>query len=220
MPGTRIYVSTKNGVYPVTINGYYINLDDLVGAGTVFYAAADMPHEASMDEREIVVCSFNPNTTTVSGNPVTDQAIIDKFTAYVKPKLKNVKIKEYDETKQKEVERKFDKLSAEDIKIFKGSFSQKGANEYLVGVTLRNDFTNFTSFIYIMDESGKIIKEVEPMKENDFVYSKPYSVIDFNGDGVWEIITDDGYYEGNGYNFRKYDGRDFKAIANGFVFGV
>ena len=219
-PGTKMYISSRNRVYETAISGYFINLDDLIGSGAVFYAAANLPHDADFSENEIVVCSYNSNMSQVNSIPITDQAAFDKFTAYLMPKFQNLKIRTYDETTQKEVDKKFEKFTNEDIKIFKGNFTKKGTEEYLVGATVQNDFTNFTSLIYIMDENGKVINEVSPYKENDFIYSKPFAIVDFNGDGLWEIITDDGYYEGSGYNLMKFDGKVFKMLTSGFTFGV
>lgn len=218
-PGRKIFIAAKNGVYPTQINGYYINFDDMIGSGVIFYATADMPHDISMEERELVVVSYNPNMTKTETSGVTDQALIDKFKGYLMPKLKDVMIYDYD-AKGKEISTRLKEINNEEIKIFKGNFTGKDNNEFLVGVNIRNNATNFSSAIWIMDENGKLIREFKPLETNSFTFGVPHMVTDFNGDGVLEVITNDGYYEGGGYNFHKFTGNEFKTLTTGFIFGV
>ena len=71
-----------------------------------------------------------------------------------------------------------------------------------------------------MDGSGKILAELSPLAKNNFTFSKADGIIDMNGDGIWEVITEDGYYEGGGYNFHKFKNGTFETLTTGFVFGV
>lgn len=217
--GDRVYVSAKSGVYAAEVSGYYMNFDDLIGAGAVFYAELRLPHDASLENDEIVVCSFNNNMKAVSTGGVTSQDVLDKFKSYLLPKLKGVKVTEYDD-KGKETTKTLSKLANEEIKVFKGNFTSSGNDEYLVSVLLRNDFTNFTSAVYVMNAEGKILTELSPLAANNFTFSQPEMTVDFNGDGVLEIVTNDGYYEGGGYNFHKFENGKFKTLTTGFVFGV
>ena len=217
--GDKVYVSAKSGVYAAEVSGYYVNFDDLIGAGAVFYAELRLPHEASLENDEIVVCSFNNNMKAVTAGGVTSQDVLDKFKAYLLPRLKGVKVTVYDD-KGNESIKPIDKLANEDIKVFKGNFTSSGSDEYLVSVLLRNDFTNFTSAVYVMNGDGKILAELAPLAANNFTFSQPEMTVDFNGDGIIEIITNDGYYEGGGYNFHKFESGKFKTLTTGFVFGV
>lgn len=217
--GDKVYVSAKSGVYAAEVSGYYVNFDDLIGAGAVFYAELRLPHEASLENDEIVVCSFNNNMKAVTGSGVTSQDVLDKFKAYLLPKLKGVKVTVYDD-KGNESIKPIDKLANDDIKVFKGNFTSSGSDEYLVSVLLRNDFTNFTSAVYVMNSDGKILAELAPLAANNFTFSQPEMTVDFNGDDILEIITNDGYYEGGGYNFHKFENGKFKTLTTGFVFGV
>jgi hypothetical protein len=217
--GNKIYISSSSGVYSADITGFYINLDDMIGAGTVFYTMVTPPTGAKFDENEIVVCSFNNNMSAVNRKGVTNQTIIDDFKKLVMPKLKGVTISEYDDKGQPRT-KPLEKISNEDIKIFEGSFTSKGRSEFLVSVRLQNDFTTFTSLIYVMDAEGKVISEFIPLAVNNFTFSMAEGIVDINGDGIHEVITYDGYYEGGGYNLNKYNGGLWKALTTGFVFGV
>jgi hypothetical protein len=219
-PGQVIFTSSAGGVQSTKINGYYINLDDMIGSGAIFYATADKPEGTAFEEREMMVCSANNNMTRINKTGVTDQAVIDKFSGYVMPKLAGSMINVYDEKTGKETKKKLEKLAAEEIKIFKGNFTGSGKEEYLVGVRFNTEATSFTSAIWIMDDAGNVIKELSPLTQNNFTFSEPDMIVDFNGDGVWEVITNDGYYEGGGYNFHKFAGGAFKVMTTGFTFGV
>ncbi len=217
--GDNIYVSSKSGVYPAEVSGFYINLDDMIGAGTVFYSTVNAPKGAKYEDNEIVVCSFNNNMGAINRKGVTNQQMIDQFKVYIMPKLKGVMVSEYDDKGQPK-NKPLTKIANEDIKMFEGNFTGKGNNEFLVSVKLQNDFTNFTSLIYVMDSEGKVISEFIPLAMNNFTFSMAEGVTDINGDGVLEIITYDGYYEGGGYNLNKNNGGLFKLLTTGFVFGV
>jgi hypothetical protein len=217
-PGQVIFTSSAGGVQSAKINGYYINLDDMIGGGAIFYATADKPEGTAFEEREMIVCSFNSSMTRVNKTGVADQPTIDKFKGYIMPKLKDVKISDYEGNK--EVTKPFKELKNEDVKIFKGNFTGSGSAEYLVGVRVNNTATSFTNVIYIMDESGKVLNEFTQFVTNNWTYSMPEMTIDFNGDGIDEVVTNDGYYEGAGYNLHKYHGGLFKVLTTGFTFGV
>ncbi len=217
--GDKLYLSTLGGAYPIEVTGYIINMDDMIGSGTIFYATANLPAGAKPDEYEVMVSSFNNNMTPTNKTGITDQKILDKYKSFLMPWLKKVKITEYDE-KGKESITTVREIKNEELKLFKGNFTGSGYVEYLAGVTLRNDPTNFTSLIYILDDNGKVLKELSPLSANNFTFSSVEMICDFNGDGIWEIITSDGYYEGGGYNFHKFMYGEFKTLANGFMFGV
>ncbi len=217
--GRKMYAATTSGVYPMEVNGYLINMDDMIGSGKIFYATAPSPSGAKLEEREIMLFSYNSNMTKLS-KPLTEQSTIDKFAGYVMPKLKGITIMHYDEKTGKENKQKLEKLTPEDIKVFKGSFTGAGKNEYLVGVKFNNEATSFTSASWVMDEGGKVIAEFSPFSKDNFTFSELYLTGDFNGDGIDEIITSDGYYEGGAYNLNRYVDGHFILLTTGFMFGV
>ncbi len=217
--GDKINVSANNGVYSAEIAGYYINMDDIIGGGIVFYAYVNAPAGAKFEENEVMVCSQNNHLKKMNNKSVTNQQVLDKFKEYLLPKLKGINSARFDD-KGEQISGPVTKLTNEEIKLFEGSFTAAGKNEFLVGVKLQNDFTNFTSLIYIMDEDGKIISEHSPLAVNNFTFGSVDAVVDINGDGILEIMTYDGYYEGGTYNLWKYNGGLFKVITSGFSFGV
>lgn len=218
-PGRKIYVSTPKGIFQTEVNGYYINLDDMIGGGVIFYAAADLPKEYVLGERELVICSYNSSMSKTDLTGTTETTVLDKFKSALMPMLKDITVIEYDDAGN-EASVKLKEIKNDELKIFRGNFTGKNGNEYLVGVNLRNNATNFSSGIWVMDENGKIIKEFKPLEINNFTFGTPHMVIDYNGDGIMEVITSDGYYEGGGYNFHKLSGGEFKIITTGFIFGV
>jgi hypothetical protein len=217
--GDRIFISSAGGVHSAEINGFYINLDDMIGAGAIFYATADKPVDAKLDSKELVVVSFNNNMSKTNVLGVNEQPVIDKFKLFMLPVLKDVRVTDYNDAGD-EINRKIDSLRNDEIKIFKGNFTGTGNNEYLSGVTIRDGATHFTSAIFIMDESGQIIMEMNKLEVKGFTFGMPYMTVDTNGDGIHEVITYDGYYEGGGYNFHRFKDGEFKPVTSGFMFGV
>jgi hypothetical protein len=71
-----------------------------------------------------------------------------------------------------------------------------------------------------MDGGGNVIKEVFSFNPSDFYYFWLYGIVDYNGDGIDELLIDSGYYEGNGYELWKYSPPGFIKIAGGFYWGV
>lgn len=214
-PGDKLYLSTRDDVLEGEVDGYYVNLDDQIGGGAVFYATLKVQKRNLLEDYEILLCSSSPGMTKLNRSGITNTEMKNEFKKYVLPYLKGLKTIGDDG-----VEIPIKKLKDEEIKIFKGNFTGKSEEEYLVGVTVRNDFTNYSSLIYVMDGDGKIINEFAPLVKNNFYYSDIYAVVDINGDGVYEVITNDGYYEGGAYNLQKFNGSSLEVKTSGFMFGV
>lgn len=220
-PGDILFVSSDKGVFAGEVSGYYINLDDMIGGGCVFYAVLEMKQNIEFKEYEIMLCSGENNISRLDRTGGTDEKLRDKFKDYLMPLLKNVMITDYSSEKPDSV--KLKTLKADELIVFKGNFTGTngaGSGEYLVNVLVRNDFTAFTSLLYVMDENGKVIKELSPLAINEFYFAALYAVVDLNGNGIQEIITNDGYYEGEAYNLFKFENGEFILITSGFLFGV
>lgn len=214
-PGDKLYLSTTRGVLEGTIDGYYINLDDFIGGGTVFYATLKVPGKSLFEDYEVLLCSSRMGASKLNRRGITNKDMKEEFKKYIMPRLGGIKTvdDEGNETILK-------KIKDTDIKIFRGSFTRKGKDEFLAGVTIRNDFYKYTNLIYVMDSEGNIINEFEPLMKEDYYFSTIDAVVDIDNDGVYELITNDGYYEGGSYNLQKFDGQKLVVKTSGFMFGV
>jgi hypothetical protein len=214
-PGDKLFISTTIDLLEGEIDGYYINLDDQIGGGAVFYATLKVQKKNLLEDYEILLCSSSPGMTKLNRTGITNKDMKKDFKSYIMPLLKGLKTIGDDGT-----EIPLKNIKDEDIRIFKGNFTGKNDDEYLVGLTVRNDFTNYSSLIYVMDEDGKVINEFAPLVKNNFYFSDIYAIVDTNGDGIYELITNDGYYEGGGYNLQGFDGQKLVVKTSGFMFGV
>ena len=106
------------------------------------------------------------------------------------------------------------------IKIMSGNFTGSGKNEYVVSYKKYVSFTEFASGLYIMDENGKILKEMFAFTPSNFNYTFLIGIIDVDNDGINEILTESGYYEGGGYELWKYNSKGFEIITQGFYEGA
>ncbi len=70
-----------------------------------------------------------------------------------------------------------------------------------------------------MDSDGNITSKPSALAQ-DFSYTKSIGTLDTDGDGALEIIIENGYYEGSGYELWKYTKDGYISIANGFTWGV
>jgi hypothetical protein len=214
-PGDKLYLSTRDDLLEGKIDGYYIDLNDQIGGGAVFYATLKVQKQNMLEDYEILLCSSAPGMTKLNRRGITNKDMKNEFKNYILPQLIGLKTIGDDGT-----EIPLKKIKDEEIKVFQGNFTGKSDDEYLVGLTLRNDFTNFSSLIYVMDGDGNIIIEFAPLVKNNFYYSEIYAIVDINGDGVYELITNDGYYEGGAYNLQKFNGSSLEVKTSGFMFGV
>lgn len=210
--GDKFYVATKTGISFSEVIGYRIDLNDLIGGGIVFYPLLS---KVSNDEEEIVLIKSVSNMSSIKWNNVTDKTTIQSFKNYLLPKVKHIKVIEGEDAGKK-----ISSIKDEEIKILKGGFTVKGTEEYLVSWCKRISFESYACVTYIMDSDGSIIRTVFKLQPSDFNYTKVSAVCDINGDGIYEIITEEGYYEGHSWGLWKYDGEELNFITSGFYFGV
>jgi hypothetical protein len=218
--GDKLNISSAEGVFQTKITKYYMNFDDMVGSGVVFYAIAE-PVNASLADYDIVICSDSPKISGFNRTKMIlsdDPALFKSVTTLFMNISKDIKVK--DESSEKE---KFDPVTSIDtseLVIFPGSFTSAGAKEYIAGYTKRQSFDNFAYYIIVVNEKGETVKVFAELIKDSFTFETIIGIVDENGDGIYEILTEDGYYEGSGYNLHKLEGKEFKAIVSGFFFGV
>ena len=215
-PGSRFYISTKDKVWNAEVKSYYINLDDEIYGGVMFYPFADYRARMMMPDYDIVVCSPENKITGIDENGISDKKISNKIKSVLLPMVKNLTYTDWEG--DTETKHKVTSIADDEVKIFKGNFTGKN-NEYLVSYTKRLNFDTFASAVFIMNKDGKIINTPSELR-SDFTYTKSTGTIDTDGDGMLEIIIESGYYEGAGYELWKYSKEGFIPIANGFNWGV
>lgn len=219
-PGDKVYISAKSGVFPGEIKGYYMNFDDIIGSGVVFYAVAESP-DYKPDDDEMFICSADKNMSafkTVKLSGPGNEGIIKPVKSVILDKVKELQVT--DESSGKEKFIKVTAIDTSELVILPGSFTAAGKNEYIAGYTLRQAFAYFAYYIIIVNEKGEFVKEFAGLVQNSFTYETIIGVTDINGDGIYEILTEDGYYEGRGYNLHMLEGNIYKVITSGFFFGV
>ncbi len=218
--GTKLYISTQSSVTPVEITGFYMNFDDLIGSGIVFYAVADAG-KLKLADNEVVICTGNEKMSvfnTAKLNKKDNSDLFNSVTSLMMKKAKDVKVK--DEVTGQDRYEKVTGIDTSEIVIFPGSFTSAGAKEYIAGYTKRQSFDNFAYYIIIVNEKGELVKVFSELVKDSFTYETITGIVDINGDGIHEVLTEDGYYEGAGYNLHKFDGMGFNVITSGFFFGV
>lgn len=227
--GDRFYISSEKDVYLSEVTGYYIRMDDEIGGGNIFYELLTNPKESneadvSFSEYELLVCTKNGNMSKIDRTGITDASARNNFKKLIIPKLKKVKVMDPNSRANK-----WDLLLSiddEDLKIFSAPLTNAaGSDGKLLPLNLLSFAkavapTEFASGVWILDETGKVLKEFSKLKEKDFNYMKVTGIVDIDGDGIYEIITEDGYYEGAGYGLWKFNKDKFDYIASGFAFGV
>lgn len=209
--GAPLYISTHEGVYDGKVASYYLNCCDDFMAGT-FYPVLSVD---SYRPIQTAGYDFNKNIYLVSDKPGITKISFDEESDMSKrhgvftmlDKVYKVSITKGEDTQ-------------EEIKVFSGSFTGKGKTEYIASYRDHPDFHNYVSGIFILDESFNKVAAVKSMSEKNFYYDMAIGTVDVNGDGIHEIITETGYYEGAGYELWGYKNGSFEMIASGFFFGV
>jgi hypothetical protein len=216
--GSKLYVSLTNGVFPGDVDKYVFDFEDEIGAGNIFYPVLNMPTTQVIPSNEIVIVSGYSNMSEINKEGITERSTIDHFKEIMLSYLKNVVATDYID--DEEIEKKVESIDDEEIKVFKGNFTGKGENEYVVSYWRRLSFDTFATAIFIMKYDGEIINKHFDLREKDFTYVRLDGIVDYNGDGVYELIIADGYYEGGGTGLYRLFDNEYKLVAYGFYFGV
>jgi hypothetical protein len=229
MPGDKFYISSEKDVYLSEVTGYYMRMDDEFGGGNIFYAFLKNPKESNeadvkLDEYELLVCTKNGNMSRINRAGITDDRKRVKFKKLLMPMLKKVKV--MDEVSRANKWYPLSGINDSELKIFRAPITNavdemgRLIDLYVVSYCRSVSDHDFASGIWIMDKDGKVLKEFSKLRERDFNYMRVTGIIDTDGDGIYELITEDGYYEGSGAGIWKYTKDKFEYIAGGFAFGV
>jgi hypothetical protein len=111
-------------------------------------------------------------------------------------------------------------LKPPEIKILTGNFLSSGFSEYLISYFQRISYRAYTSGVFVSDEKGNILKKVFDITPADFNYSRVVGIVDINSDGIDELLTESGYFEGNRYELWKYSQAGFSKITCAFDWGL
>jgi hypothetical protein len=210
--GDNFYITNEKGVYKTEVTAYNVNLNDQIGGGVMFYP---LLKAVENDEHEILLISKKSNIGKIIWSNVKDRNVINSIKKSVLAKIKHIKVIEGDDAGKT-----ISLIKDDEIKILKGSFTKKGAEEYLVSWCKRIAFDSYACVTYLMDDGGSIIKTVFGLREKEFYFTNASAVCDINGDNIDEIITEEGYYEGHGWAVWKFDGIEWIMVTSGFYFGV
>lgn len=213
-PGTKFYISSEDNVVEAKVTGYYINLDDEIYGGVMLYPMAY--YSGGVPEYSVLVCSESKKIGKTVNKSIKDKGIIKDIKSALLPLVKGITYTEWEEGK--EIRHKVKSIADDEITVFK-LHSKKQDEEYLVSYTKRLNFDNFASFIFITDEDGEIKTKLSDLTSG-FTYSKSIGIVDTDGDGMYEIIIESGYYEGAGFELWKKTKDGYIPVANGFNWGV
>ncbi|MCX6164160.1 MAG: hypothetical protein NTU73_04755, partial [Ignavibacteriae bacterium] len=210
--GSEFYVSTYNKVFKSKIYGY--QLWDNVPMGYEFNPVLENVSSLSEDtsdyNRNIFICSKHSNMSKIDYNSIDDERTIEKVTAFLKEYESKIEYDNENETIDDPAE----------IKVFEANYLNSDKKEYAVSYRKRIAFDKYASGIYIVNEIGKIARTVVEFK-SEFNYYMLLGVVDYNGDGQYELLGESGYYEGIGYELYKInDDGKYEVIAAGFYWGV
>jgi len=216
--GDKLFVSYSGGVFPGEVYKYVFDFEDEIGAGNIFYPVLNIPTNQVIPSNEIVVASGYSNMSAIDQTGEKDHAVVDHFKDILLPMLKDVVTTEYID--DKEIKNKVTSIDDEEIRIYKGDFTGSNKDEYAVCYRERLSFDKFASAIFIMNYKGEILNKHFKLMESTFQYIRLAGIVDYNGDGINELIIEDGYYEGRGTGLYELIDNEYEMIAYGFYFGV
>jgi|WetSurMetagenome_2_1015567.scaffolds.fasta_scaffold127437_2 hypothetical protein len=206
--GDEFYVSTANGVFKSKIIGYQLWFNGAVGYefNPVLENTGKIKEDTNNYDKNIFICSKYKKMSKVKYDCITDNAIIKSVTNFLKDYTKNITVDLGDESQPV-------------TKVIEGNFLNTDRKEYAVSYQGRISFEKFVSGVFIVNELGKVAKTVVKFN-TDNTYSNLLGIVDYNGDGQYELIIESGYYEGCGYELDKLIDDKYEAIAAGFYWGA
>jgi hypothetical protein len=209
--GDAFYVSTFKKVFKSKIVGYKLWDNEPMGYSfsPVLDNTADLKEDTIDYDRNIFICSKYDGMSKIIYKSIDDKGTFNKVTAFLKEYENKIEYDKESETIDDPAE----------IKVFEANFLNTDKKEYAVSYRKRVAFDKYASGIFIVNEIGKVAKTVVEFK-SEFNYYSLLGVVDYNGDGQYELLSESGYYEGIGYELYKNNDGKYEIIAAGFYWGV
>lgn len=210
-PGDKVYIAAKDQVLEGSVSRYYINIDDEIGSGNMFYAIADLPNALLLQTDQPLIVSREKISSPMNAEKISDEGVLDNAKKVIEPLVKDIKMEDYSGNSPDGIPVT---LEAEDFTIL------KDGDGYIVSFNKRIKFDSFTGMMFRMDGNGKVLETMYPFIPGDFGYMQLFGIIDLNNDGNVEYLVESGYYEGMGYLLYEFKSGKLNEIASGFFFGV
>jgi len=210
--GDEFYVSSCKKVFKSSVSGYqlYDNVPMGYELSPLLDNRANLKEDTTDFNNNLMICTKQKNASKINYKTVSDKDIVAKVTAF---------LKEYEATIVYDKESIAAEEDTAEIKVFEANFLNTDKKEYAVSYKKRIAFDKYASGIYIVNEIGKVAKTVVEFK-SEFNYYTLLGTVDYDGDGVFELVSESGYYEGIGYDLYQINNGTFYLIATGFYWGV
>lgn len=218
--GEEFYLSTSKGVFKAIVTGYCFVPTDTYINGNIFYVVLEYKDNTQLDLDEPVIISKNENMAPLTLSQNIEKSLFNKYKNIIVSSLSGKKVKVYDVEEDRDKLVSIETFEDESFVIFKGHFTNKDEEQYIINFSQRITFEFYANTSYIVDSEGNIIYNMISLQDKDYSYFIVKGIADINGDGLDEILADQGYYEGSGYYLYKFDGNEFIVIADGFIYGL
>lgn len=210
--GDEFYVSTPLDVNKGKVKCYKLWNNEPIGYefSPVIELKKTIPEDTVNYDNNIFICSKYENMSPINNKSVEDKEVFKRITEFLNEYTKDIIV---------DPEMGIDEEA--EVNVFFGNFQNSDRNEYAVSYRKRVGFDKYASGIFIVNDIGKIAKTVVEF-QTDFYYYKLLGIVDYNGDGQFELLGESGYYEGIGYELYKMNGEKnvYEVIASGFYWGV
>lgn len=208
--GEEFYVSTSCEVYKGKITGYKLWNNEPMGYefSPVIGIKKSIEEDTINYDNNILICSKYKDISIINNKSIDDKEIFKKITAFLDEYTKKIVI---------DPETGVDEPA--EINVFEANFLNTDKKEYAVSYRKRIAFDKYASGIFIVNDIGKVAYTVVEFA-SEFNYYKLIGVVDYNGDGQYELLGESGYYEGLGYDLYQLKGDKYEVIASGFYWGV
>lgn len=208
--GEEFYVSTSSEVYKGKITGYKLWNNEPMGYefSPVIGIKKSIEEDTINYDNNVLICSKYKDISIINNKSIDDKENFKKITAFLDEYTKKIVI---------DSETGVDEPA--EINVFEANFLNTDKKEYAVSYRKRIAFDRYASGIFIVNEIGKVAYNVVEFA-SEFNYYKLIGVVDYNGDGQYELLGESGYYEGLGYDLYQLKGDKYEVIASGFYWGV